>query len=336
VSLQFSEEQSLPGSTVNLHISAYPNSMCNVRAVDKSAELLKSQEESSEDAVNKFLNEWDTYGYPIQIEELQTCPVGSFPINVEAFDRPDTYSFFEEPGIKVLTNFLIRKTMECSMPATTTAATFAQMQFRTFPWSVQFNIQAAPEEDSVIVEALEIPPEKPVRSKFPSTWLMNTVPIGPTGELDYPLTTPDTITLWSGDAFCTSSVGLGFSPRIALRTFKPYFLEMIVPYSVKQGETLVLKAIVLNFMRQCIKVQTTLYPSDDFQLEPCEGCLYDACLCSDPTFTFTWNIKPLTLGAINIIIGTEAVDTGDLCDGQTPIVPTKGQFDIVQRRLIVE
>ncbi|XP_069609955.1 alpha-2-macroglobulin-like protein 1 isoform X2 [Ranitomeya imitator] len=336
VSLQFSEEQSLPGSTVNLHISAYPNSMCNIRAVDKSAELLKSQEESSEDAVNEFLNEWDTYGYPIQIEELQTCPVGSFPINVEAFDRPDTYSFFEEPGIKVLTNFLIRKTMDCSMPATTTAATFAQMQFRTFPWSVQFNIQAAPEEDSVIVEALEIPPEKPVRSKFPSTWLMNTVPIGPTGELDYPLTTPDTITLWSGDAFCTSSVGLGFSPRIALRTFKPYFLEMIVPYSVKQGETLVLKAIVLNFMRQCIKVQTTLYPSDDFQLEPCEGCLYDACLCSDPTFTFTWNIKPLTLGAINIIIGTEAVDTGDLCDGQTPIVPTKGQFDIVQRRLIVE
>ncbi|XP_073402582.1 alpha-2-macroglobulin-like protein 1 [Dendrobates tinctorius] len=315
VSLQFSEEQSLPGSTVNLHISAYPNSLCNVRAVDKSAELLKSEEESSEDAVNEFLNEWDTYGYPIQIEELQACPDGSFPLIVEAFDRPDIFRFFEQPGIKVLTNFLIRKPMECSK-------------------------QPAPEENSLLSASMviteEIPPQKPVRRKFPSTWLMNTVPIGPTGELDYPLTTPDTITLWTGDAFCTSSVGLGFSPRIALRTFKPYFLEMIVPYSVKQGETLVLKAIVLNFMRQCIKVQATLYLSDDFQLEPCDGCLYDACLCSDPTFTFTWNVKPLTLGAINITIGTEAVDTGDLCDGQTPIVPTKGQFDIVQRRLIVE
>ncbi|KAG8559462.1 hypothetical protein GDO81_017343 [Engystomops pustulosus] len=41
-------------------------------------------------------------------------------------------------------------------------------------------------------------------------------------------------------------------------------------------------------------------------------------------------------GAINIIIGTKALSTSELCDGQTPIVPTKGQSDIVQRRLIVE
>ncbi|XP_073541271.1 alpha-2-macroglobulin-like protein 1 [Phyllobates terribilis] len=343
VSLQFSDEQSLPGSIVNLHISAYPNSFCNVRAVDKSAELLKSEERSSEDAVNEFLNDWDTYGYPIQIEELQTCPDGSFPLMVEDFDRPDIYSFFEQPGIKVLTNFLIRKPMECAMLETISAPsspvpTELQMMAMFVP---EFNTQALTEKTLVVSEVMALtadipPPKKPVRSKFPSTWLMNTVPIGPTGELDYPLTTPDTITEWTGDAFCTSSVGLGFSRRTALRTFKPYFLEMIVPYSVKQGETLVLKAIVLNFMRQCIKVQATLYLSDDFQEEPCEGCLYHACLCSDPAFTFTWNIKPITLGDINITIGTEALDTGDLCDGQKPIVPTKGQFDIVQRRLIVE
>lgn len=52
VSLQYSEEQSLPGSMVNLHISAYPNSMCSVRAVDKSVELLKAEEERPEDTVS--------------------------------------------------------------------------------------------------------------------------------------------------------------------------------------------------------------------------------------------------------------------------------------------
>ncbi|KAM4034382.1 alpha-2-macroglobulin-like protein 1 [Anomaloglossus baeobatrachus] len=336
VSLQFSVEQSLPGSSVNLHISAYPNSVCNVRAVDKSAELLKSEEKRSEDAVNEFLNEWDTYGYPAQIEELQSCPVGSFPMFVEASDRPDIFSFFEQPGIKVLTNFLIRKPLDCLMRSFV-------MAIPQIPQSEALSIPAIPELDTesiVVLPAIklaaDIPPQTPIRHKFLSTWLMNTVLIGPTGELDYPLTTADTITQWNVDAFCTSSVGLGFSPRTTLRTFKPYFLEMIVPYSVKQGETLVLKAIVLNFMRQCIKVQATLYLSDDFQEEPCEGCLRDACLCSDPAYTFTWNIKPLNLGSINITIGTEALDTSDLCDGQMPIVPTKGQFDIVQRRLIVE
>ncbi|XP_066457161.1 alpha-2-macroglobulin-like [Eleutherodactylus coqui] len=165
---------------------------------------------------------------------------------------------------------------------------------------------------------------------------MNTKAIGETGELDYPVKVPDTITQWNVDAFCTSTVGLGFSPRIGHQVFKPYFVELNMPYSVKQGETLVLKANVFNFMRQCIKVNTNLYPSKDFQLLPCDDCLHTACLCGNPSDTFTWNIKPLILGAINITIGTEALETNELCDGQTPVVPTNGKSDIVQKRLLVE
>ncbi|XP_075697342.1 alpha-2-macroglobulin-like protein 1 [Rhinoderma darwinii] len=330
VSLQFSEEQILPGAMVNLHISAYPNSLCNIRAVDKSVELLKSEEKRSEDTVNEFLMQWDTFGYPIELEELQECPAGSSPGFVESSDRPDIFSLFEGPGMKVLTNCLIRKPLDCKLQAT--AQPFVICEITVFNYSQDLNLEA-PFISEFVIKSV---PEQNVRKIFPSTWLMNTVPIGPTGELDYPLKSPDTITQWITDAFCTSTSGLGFSPRTHLQSSKPFFVEIILPYSVKQGETLVLKAIVLNFMRQCIKVETTLYLSDDFQLELCEGCSYTACLCSDPTYTFTWNIKPLTLGAINITIGTEALSTSDLCDGQTPIVPTKGQSDIMQKRLKVE
>lgn len=330
VSLQYSEEQSLPGSMVNLHISAYPNSMCSV-------ELLKAEEERHEDTVNKFLKEWDIDGYPTQIEELQECPTGSLPVFVEASERPDIYSLFEHSAIIVLTNFVIRKPLDCELQTTTTLPLSTNNEvFQMFASFGEKNENFAAGSFVLMNAVQQVPPEEKVRKVVPSTWLMNTVSIGPTGGLDYPLKRPDTITQWYADAFCTSTVGLGFSPRTHLRVFMPFFLYMNIPYSVKQGETLVLKATVLNYMRQCIKVMVTLYQSDDFQLQPCEGCTYTACLCSDPTYTFTWNITPLTVGAINITIGTEALNTTDLCDGQKPIVPTKGQSDIVRRRLIVE
>ncbi|XP_075144191.1 alpha-2-macroglobulin-like protein 1 [Leptodactylus fuscus] len=311
VSLQFSEKQNLPGSSVNLHISAYPNSICSIRAVDKSAELLKAEEKRSEDAVNENLSQWDIHDYPEGIEELQKCPPGSSPAPVEASEKPDTYSLLKDSGIKSLSNFLTRKPPKCQNVTFYRALTFS--------------------------EVAEIPPPgAKVRRRFPRTWFMSIISVGSTGHLDYPLRMPDTITQWDTDGFCTSAVGLGFSPLTSIQTFQPMSLEMIIPYSVKQGEILPLKGIALNFMRQCIKVQATLYRSKDFQVEPCDGCPYTACLCSDPTYTFIWNIRPLTLGALNITIGIEALSTSDLCDGQQPIVPPKGHSDIVQRRLIVE
>ncbi|XP_040294196.1 alpha-2-macroglobulin-like [Bufo bufo] len=318
VSLKFSEEQSLPGSMVNLHISAHPNSMCSVRAVDKSGKLLKSEERRSEDNVNQFLKEWDTEGYPIEIEELQECPLGSSPVFVEASEQPDIFSLFEHCGIKTLTNFAIRKPLECELQGPEILQNFAKSKM-VFPGVKK-----------------DAPPQENVRRRSPTTWIMNLMLIGSTGELDYPVKTPDTITQWNVEAFCTSTIGLGFSPQTYLQVFKPFSLEMITPYSVKQGETFVLKANVLNSMRRCMKVQATLYQSKDFQVEPCEGCLYNACLCSKPTYTFTWNIISLTLGSINISVSIEALSTNDLCDGQKPMVPKRVQSDIVQRRLIIE
>ncbi|XP_069836262.1 alpha-2-macroglobulin-like protein 1 isoform X2 [Dendropsophus ebraccatus] len=333
VSLEFSEEQSLPGSKVNLHISAYPNSLCNVRAVDKSAEILKSEEQHAEDTVNEFLRNWNVYGYPIAIEELQGCPDGSPPQPSEDPEETDTYNYFEGSGTKALTNFLIRKPLNCGPEPTILIPQSAVPEsFEAFSGeSVVQNFVAFAAGTSA-----RLPPQEKVRKIFPATWLMNTVPIGPTGELNYSLTAPDTITQWNADAFCTSTIGLGFSPRTHLQVFTPYFLYVNLPYSIKQGETLVLKAIVLNFIGQCIKVNVTLYQTKDFQVEPCDGCTYSACLCSEPTSTFTWKIIPLTLGTINITIGTEALSTTDLCDGQKPIVPAEGRSDTVQRRLRVE
>ncbi|XP_066457784.1 alpha-2-macroglobulin-like protein 1 [Eleutherodactylus coqui] len=118
VSLQFSDKQSLPGSMVNLHISAYPNSMCSIRAVDKSIELLKAEKERSEDTVNEFLKDWEANRnyYPPKVEELQACPAGSYP--VFSPNQLDIYSHFEQCAIKVLTNFNIRKPLDCKLLTT--------------------------------------------------------------------------------------------------------------------------------------------------------------------------------------------------------------------------
>ncbi|XP_068111324.1 alpha-2-macroglobulin-like protein 1 [Hyperolius riggenbachi] len=112
--------------------------------------------------------------------------------------------------------------------------------------------------------------------------------------------------------------------------------DVILPYSVKQGELMVVTAITNNFLKRCMMVKATLYESADFQVELCEDCQYTACLCADPSHAFTWNVRPLQLGSINITVGIKALDTTDQCDGQQPIVPEKGASDMVQRRVLVE
>lgn len=55
VSIKFSKEQDLPGSTTRLRLQAAPDSFCALRAVDKSVLLLKPEQELSPDMVSTLV-----------------------------------------------------------------------------------------------------------------------------------------------------------------------------------------------------------------------------------------------------------------------------------------
>lgn len=70
------------------------------------------------------------------------------------------------------------------------------------------------------------------------------------------LTVPDTITKWKAMTFCTSQTsGFGLSPIVGLTAFKPFFVDLTLPYSVVHGESFRLTATIFNYLKDCITVR---------------------------------------------------------------------------------
>lgn len=69
-----------------------------------------------------------------------------------------------------------------------------------------------------------------------------------------PVTVPNTITEWTAGMFCTAPMGLGLSRTVTLTAFKPFFVELALPYAVTRGEAFTLAATVFNYLRQCLRV----------------------------------------------------------------------------------
>lgn len=82
------------------------------------------------------------------------------------------------------------------------------------------------------------------------------------GAAELAVTVPDSITDWRAMTFCTSeSHGLGISEAASLRSFKPFFVEPTLPYSVFRGESFPLKVKVFSYLKQCMAVSGSLQAS---------------------------------------------------------------------------
>uniref|UniRef100_A0A671LMT4 Alpha-2-macroglobulin domain-containing protein n=1 Tax=Sinocyclocheilus anshuiensis TaxID=1608454 RepID=A0A671LMT4_9TELE len=175
-----------------------------------------------------------------------------------------------------------------------------------------------------------------IRKFFPETWIWDLIPVGISGYVDVAKTVPDTITKWAAGAFCTSHVGFGVAPKTDLTAFKPFFVSLTLPYSVIRGETFTLKATVFNYLPKCIMVKVTLADSPQFTAQPCRGCTYTQCVCSEESKTFQWTVAPSELGKVNIIVHAGAVQSRELCGNEVVTWPDKGRTDTVMQSVLVE
>nr|XP_048678565.1 uncharacterized protein LOC125623372 [Caretta caretta] len=89
--------------------------------------------------------------------------------------------------------------------------------------------------------------------------------------------------------------GLGISETVSLRTFKPFFVEPALPYSVIRGESFPLKVKVFSYLTQCMGIQLSLKDSGDFEFVQ-SNVEFTACLCPDLAKTFSWDEKATKLG----------------------------------------
>nr|NP_001178230.1 alpha-2-macroglobulin-like protein 1 precursor [Bos taurus] len=345
VSLGFSPSQQLPGADVDLQLRAAPGSLCAVRAVDESVLLLRPESELSNSSVYGMFPFWYNH-YPYQVAEYDECPGFDGwnvpqpliqPVLEERWnnrlvmwrpwisEKTDLFSLFQNMGLKILSNAKIKRPIDCSHQNLRYSHTMAEvnearpMAFKPAPFQpVQ-------------------PEESQVRQYFPETWLWDLFPVGYSGEESVHITVPDTITTWKAMTFCTSqSKGFGLSPTVGVTAFKPFFVDLTLPYSVVRGESFRLTATIFNYLKKCIRVQTNLAKSEEYRVETQTATRASTCLCADEAKSYHWNITAVKLGHVNFTISTKILNSNELCGGQKAFVPLKGGSDTLIKPVLVK
>ncbi|XP_051011255.1 alpha-2-macroglobulin-like [Acomys russatus] len=336
VNLIFRPGSSLPATYALLSVTASPQSLCALRAVDQSLLLLRPEAELSASLVYDMLPVRDLTGFPRGTDQQEENAKGCIRQNdiyvngvlyspVHNTNEEDMYGFLKEMGLKVFTNSKIHKPKICER--------HRGEDDREEPRVAYLVGQSLMDH---FVGAAEAPTET-IRSYFPETWIWDLVVVNSTGVAEMEVKVPDTITEWKAGAFCLSNdTGLGLSPVVSLQAFQPFFVELTMPYSVIRGEAFMLKATVLNFLQTCIRVAVQLEASPDFVAAPVEKEQTSYCICMNGRHTVSWVVIPKSLGNVNFTVSAEALNSQEVCRNKIPEVPGLGKKDTVIKSLLVE
>uniref|UniRef100_A0A8C6LVR5 Alpha-2-macroglobulin domain-containing protein n=1 Tax=Nothobranchius furzeri TaxID=105023 RepID=A0A8C6LVR5_NOTFU len=312
VLLDISPSPAVPGEQANMKVTAQPDSLCGVSAIDQSV-LIKEAVTLDADKIFNLLPVKKVTNTPYKIWDRAEC------LHVRpkryALPYPDEKTK-DNIGLKMATNLALK------MPSC--------LKFKGREYHQGHNVPA------LGGNAGPLPTDITVRTFFPETWIWDLVEVGASGTKDVPLTVPDTITTWETETFCLSPQGFGLAPREKLTVFQPFFLELTLPYSIIRGENFELKATVFNYLSSCIMVKISPAPSSDFTLTPLSGDQYTSCLCGNERKTLRWIMAPTALGVVNVTVTAEAIPSHASCDNEIVSVPERGRIDVVTRSLIVK
>ncbi|XP_077202374.1 ovostatin-like [Paroedura picta] len=331
VSLQFSEKQALPASSVNLNIEAAADSICALRSVDKSVLLLRSGGDLSPESVYSQLSYWQTFGYyfggvNLKDDHHQPCIEpknvffnGMYHIPVNVTDDGTVYDVFESLGLKVFTKNPLQKPVICRSDLECKEVSSEDINDGPIARKTLDMAEGYSGAAGSLIET--------VRKFFPETWIWHVVSLNSSGKASLPYTVPDTITEWEASMFCVEDLaGFGISKPAHLTVSQPFFLEMTLPYSVVRGEDFILKANAFNYMNECTEVKATLEQSQDYKAEDLSSENTFTRICANERKTHTWRVHPQTLGTVNLTATAEA-KPGEL---------NVGRRDTVIRPLLVE
>ncbi|XP_037534357.1 alpha-2-macroglobulin [Nematolebias whitei] len=342
VSLEFSTSSAVPGEETKMHLSAQPDSLCGVSAVDQSVLVKEPGKTLNADKIFNLLPVRKVTYTPYQIQDSTPClhmRPKRYVLPYPGEDQKDAHKIFQDVGLKVATNLQIKvpsclrfKGREYHLGYSGFGVQYSRVNAMAAPDRIAMS--GPPGLGGSLAPSAE--PIETVRTFFPETWIWDLVETGETGSKDVSVTVPDTITTWETETYCLSSHGFGLAPRQKLTVFQPFFLELTLPYSIIRGENFELKATVFNYLTSCIMLKVTADPSSDFTLTPLSGDQYTSCLCGSERKTLSWTMTPTTLGLVNVTVTAEAITSHISCDNEIASVPERGRIDVVTRPLIVK
>ncbi|XP_015369821.1 PREDICTED: CD109 antigen-like isoform X2 [Diuraphis noxia] len=238
INVDVSREEVEPDTSVDINFESKPNSYIGVTGIDQSVLLLKTGNDISHDNV---------------LDELRTYDNGEhsnyMPYLRESLDRrsmfwwPGSYTAhqaFDKSGATILTNAFVNDYN---------------------PW-VYYRSNVMDDQEMMPIPSTvsETSSSIKVRKNFPETWLWESTESGQDGRVSLKSTVPDTITSWVITAFSVDSLyGLGLldSPK-KLKVFRPFFISVDLPYSVRRGEYVSIPVVVFNYLNKDVTADVTL------------------------------------------------------------------------------
>ncbi|XP_023228153.1 pregnancy zone protein-like [Centruroides sculpturatus] len=364
VKLKFRQGQQYPGTEATLHLEASSFSFCGITFVDKSINLISSDNRMTVENVFKHLNKFDSHEkFLPQHENNEYCDKKklikkpSTPINqnvpldedlrrkkrsLTPYKYSSTYAdamtAFEDARMVVLSDLTL-ETRPC-----------VYMHFEDSPHDRTFfpflrksgtgnSLPSAIPLEMVIDNIVASPPSSTpksasiIRSYFPETWLWQLQPVGEIGEVIFSHKLPDAITEWTGNAICINKQrGLGISDTTSIITFQPFFVSIILPYSVIRGEKVPIVTTIFNYLSDCLPVKLSLEATDQFKI--IGSNTHKTCVCGDTSKTHRFMIQPKILGNITITVYGYSLDDDAICDNQ-PTARLRAR-DAATRKLLVE
>ncbi|KAF6203422.1 hypothetical protein GE061_003841 [Apolygus lucorum] len=250
IKIRAAPDDTEPGKETAITVETKPNSLVGLMGVDQSVLLLKSGNDFSESEIRQDLSAYDYQSYQGRYRRSSISPY---------WRSSSTKYNFNSAGAVVLTNAQMYE--EPYVP------------FGPFPVS---GVMVGPPSPVAAFGAPGSAAHNPslqngdfsnkrspvtVRSKFPETWIWDIFDSSNNGIANLTKSVPDTITSWVISGFSLSpEYGLALSTDPAkVRVFRPFFVSLNLPYSVKRGESMVVPVNVFNYMDQNVTASITLH-----------------------------------------------------------------------------
>ncbi|XP_034035690.1 C3 and PZP-like alpha-2-macroglobulin domain-containing protein 8 [Thalassophryne amazonica] len=251
VSVSLSVNESMPGDSVTLHVRGERGSCVCVATVDKSLYLLKPEFRLSPDKVFQALAHFDisdAFGIPKDDGHFWWPGLSSkrkrrssvFPWHWDI--TKDARFAFSETGLVVMTDMVSLNHRQSGGMYTDEAVPAFQPHSSTLVAAI--HSRSTPRA------------EKRRRTFFPETWVWHCLNVSAeSGEADLRLNVPDSITTWVTEVVGLSEEkGLSIAKRVELGTFKPFFVDFTLPYSLIRGEQTKVPLTVYNYLPTCAEV----------------------------------------------------------------------------------
>ncbi|XP_048243520.1 CD109 antigen-like isoform X3 [Haliotis rufescens] len=344
VSISMDKTTAQPGDSVNVQVTADPQSLVNLLAVDQSVLLLKSGNDITQSEVISELKSYDTiksvggggFGGPIPLgavarRKRMVLPWGGWWGFPTYYGGSDANQIFQNSGVAVMTDALVYKYVKPYLPV-------------YYPMAMAGGVgigmvngmgtgTGTGTGGGVDTHHAPLKEVEKIRSDFPETWLWTNSSTGTDGKAVISTIVPDTITSWVASAFAVNAQsGLGIAPTSAkIRVFRPFFVSLNLPYSVTRGEQLALQAIVFNYLTQDVDAVVSIPQSKDYLNVVIDANGREQTESKDQTQTVYvkaggatsvyFPIVPATLGKIDLTVSARSTLAADAVKRQLLVEP---------------